>query len=117
MAADWFKCKGDVWCDLFKINLNHDTLQMTGVFIIWIESGNSRKVLRVGKGDIADELTKCKNDIVMQAFMHKGLKVSFTPVIESQCKSVEVYLYRTLSPTVNGSIPSGLPIKINLPWK
>lgn len=117
MAADWFKCKGSVWCDLFKIDLNHPTLtQMYGVFIIWSGEDNTRKVLRVGEGKISNVLNNARKDIVIQAFMHHGVKVTFTPVPESQGKSVEVYLYKTLAPSINGGVPTGIPIKINLPW-
>ena len=116
MALKWFKCKGQVWCDLFKLDLSHEFIKKSeGVYVIWIGE-LPRKVLRVGGGKIARELGKLRNEITIKAFASHGVKVTWADVSALQRYGVLVYLNEELVPSMQKEFPSGIPIKVNLPW-
>ncbi len=117
MAADWYRCKGSDWCDLYKIDINHPTLsELKGVYIIWAGKDATRKILKVGYGKISTEIYKIRDEIIIKAFKSHGVKVTFASVPEDQSKAIAIYLNKLLLPTISYNAPTGIPIKINLPW-
>lgn len=116
MTVRWLKCKGNVWCDLFKLDLSNEYVkQLEGIYVVW--TGDlPKKVLRVGSGYISRELFKIRNELSFQAFKHLGLNVSWAQLSALQRKGALVYLYEELLPSMQKDIPSGIPFKINLPW-
>jgi len=116
---EWYKCKGDVWCDLFKVDLNHPSIKNTaGVFIVWYGKGDQRKVLRVGQGNIYQELIKLQNDLTFKAFASHGVMVSWASVPPLKRPGVLMFLINSLSPALLGDAPPrAIPIKENLPWE
>lgn len=118
MAETWFKCKGAVWCELFKVDLNHKYLaDSEGVFVIWIGDYKDAKVLKVGSGSITKKLSAIKKDIAIQAFKFHGLFVSWTEVSAIKQKGMELFLINELKPRMQDSVPKAIPIKVNLPWE
>lgn len=117
MAVDWFKCKGGVWCNLFKLDLNHQYLEdINGIFIVWT-GVDTISVLQVGSGNIQKELIKIKNDIAMKAFSHLGLYVSWAEVSSIKRSGMELYMIRELNPKMQRTEPNAIPLKVNLPWE
>lgn len=118
MAADWYKCKGGVWCELFKVDLHHKYLEDSdGVFIIWTGDVKNPSILKVGSGSIPKKLSAIKKELAIQAFKHLGLYVAWTEVSSIKQKGIELYLINELNPKMQDSIPKAIPIKINLPWE
>lgn len=116
MAVDWLKCKGGVWCDLFKLDLNHEYLNVNGVFIVWVGENNERKVLKVGSGNIAQNFAALRKELAIQAFSHLGVKVTWTEASALKRAGIELYLNSELDPTMMADLPKALPIKVPLPW-
>lgn len=117
MSAIWFKCKGSVWCELFKVDLNHKYLaDSEGVFVIWTGNTDSPKVLMVGSGSIPQKLNEIKKDIAIQAFKFHGLFVSWAEVSVLSQKGIELFLINQLKPKMQNEVPKAIPIKINMPW-
>lgn len=117
MAIDWHKCTGKVWCDLFKLDLDHKYLRdANGVFIIWTESEGRRNIMRVGEGNISDELKKVKRELAFQAFQHLGLKVSWSEMSSMKRKGAVIFLVNELKPKMQNDVPSGIPVKVEIPW-
>lgn len=116
MKVKWLKCQGNVWCDLYKLDLSNEYVkQIEGIFVIW--TGDlPKKVLRIGSGNISRELTSLKRELQFQAFKHHGLFVSWADVSALQRNGAIVYLIEELMPTLQKEQPTGIPFKINLPW-
>lgn len=116
MDIDWYKCQGDIWCELYKLDLNHKYLSgLAGVFIIW--SGKTeRTVLRVGYGDIAKELQKYSKDITIHAFQHHGVYATWAEVSMMKRKNVCSFLSKKLAPKFNDNVPDASPQEVELPW-
>ncbi len=114
----WYKCKGDIWCDLFKVDLDHPSIRnTTGIYIVWYEQGSSRKVLRVGMGNIFTEINKLQKDLTYKAFAAHGVSVTWADAPIMKRAGVATYFINTLSPAILGdAIPRSIPIKENLPW-
>lgn len=117
MANLWYKCKGDIWCDLFKLDMDHEVLRKAeGVFIIWT-GASERKVLKVGSGSIRSMLMTAKSDIAIHAFANIGVFVTWTEITAIKRSGVELYLINNLKPLVVNFTPKAIPIKIKLPWE
>ena len=116
MTIDWYKCKGNVWCELFKLDLSHKYLSgLTGVYIIWSGTGE-KSCLRVGYGDIQKELLKHSKDIAMNAFSHLGVYVTWAEVSAFKRKGVVSFLHQSLDPKFVEEEPKSSPVAVDLPW-
>ncbi|MFP4369168.1 MAG: hypothetical protein ACOC2K_02405 [Bacteroidota bacterium] len=116
MKVEWYRCTGWVWCNLYRLDIEHEYLDdLHGVYVIWAGE-NERKVLKVGRGYIREELKEMKNDLAIQAFSHHGVFVSWAEVSGFTQGGVELFLNNVLSPAISEDTPKALPIKINLPW-
>lgn len=117
MEVDWIQCKGGVWCDLFKVDLNHSIFDgLDGVYIIWHGNDQNRQILRVGYGNIRQELQENKNDLAMQAFAHLGVRVTWAEISSLKRKGVNFYLNRELEPSLEKPYPNAMAMSVNLPW-
>ncbi|HOM05349.1 MAG TPA: hypothetical protein PLU67_07640 [Candidatus Kapabacteria bacterium] len=117
MANLWYKCKGEVWCELFKLDMEHPVLKTAeGVYIIWT-GVNDRKVLKVGSGLIRSQLMTARQDVTINAFATRGVFVTWSEVGKVKRDGVEAYLINTLSPLFVPYKPKAIPIKIKLPWE
>jgi hypothetical protein len=118
MTLEWFKCKGNQWCNLFKLDLNHEYLQGSeGVFVIWTGAGNNTKFLSVGYGNIGAHLKSNKAELAIQAFQHIGVYVSWAEAPESKQPGISLFLTKALNPAIISSVPKAMAIKVNLPWE
>lgn len=118
MASNWYKCKGGIWCDLYKLDIEHDYLKkLDGVFVIWAGDIKDHKVINVGSGNIRSKLMTAKSDKAIQAFTNVGVFVSWTEVGAFKRAGVELYLINSLKPLIVYSTPKGIPIKTPFPWE
>jgi hypothetical protein len=116
MQVSWNKCKGDDWCRLNNVNLNHNHFDgMEGVYIIW-HGGANAKTVRVGQGVIRDRLAAHRSDPDIQEYARDGLFVTWTRVSAAYQDGVEAYLANQLNPLVGQRFPNITPLLVNLPW-
>lgn len=115
--ADWYKCTGGIWCDLFKLDLSDEYVkEINGVFIVW--SGKTeRSILVIGEGNISLELKKLKSNLAIKAFAHHGVQVTWCELSSMKRAGTAAYLSNLLSPKMRSANTGSIPIKINLPWE
>lgn len=116
---DWMKCKGGKWCDLFKINLESTALKDgNGVYVIWTGKDGQDKILRVGHGNLSEELIKARENLAIQAFRHIGVPVAIAEIPEEHSAGVATYLNKKLKPAINIPIePKDAPIRVRTPFE
>lgn len=117
MEVSWVKCKGSIFCDLFKLDVAHKNLTgLEGVYIVWTGADSNRKVLRVGCGDIQKEFIRLRKDLSMQAFSHLGASVTWTVVDENRHHNILAFLIQKYQPSIVENNKVAKPIEVNLPW-
>ena len=110
-TVKWIKCRGNVWCQLDK--LNFQTVSGSGVYIIW--SGTN--TIYVGQGIIDDRLAAHLDDPRIKPYNTPyKLMATWAIVPANQRDGIERYLADTLKPLVGSSHPNATPIPVNLPW-
>ena len=125
MNVDWIQCpphhgeRGAQfhWCRLEKLtDLSHPSLKRLGVYIIWNE-GKIDRVVRVGKGDLRDRISKHRKAQNILRHRTRGtLLVTWAVVIEPYLNGVERYLGEKLDPLEGERFPKQAePIAVNLP--
>ncbi len=116
MELEWYLCSGQVWCELFKVDLTHPYIKsVSGVYIIWAGKSD-RNILKVGHGDIQRELTNSINDMAIKAFTSHGVYVSWADVSMFKRKNVVAYLIEKLKPKFNADPPKSSALEVELPW-
>ncbi len=118
MEVLWYKCQGDVWCELNKVDLTTKEMKsLTGVYVIWSgKSASNRLVLRVGSGNIVEELARHKRDLAMMAFFHLGVYVTWAEIPALKRRNVQFYLTTALRPKFEDKVPDLNPVQVNTPW-
>ena len=117
MELEWIKCKGSIWCELFKVDTSHRLLRrMDGVYLVWAISDGKISVLKVGCGNIASEIDKLKSDLAMKAFANHGAFVTWAEAPNSKHQGICYHLSRSLSPKMYEIFSSKSEIDVNLPW-
>lgn len=117
MQLDWYKCKGGVWCDFFNLDLEHRYIrELEGVFLMW-SGDKERSIVKVGQGNISDELLNLRKQLAIRAFVHLGLYCTWADVPSHRRDGVEVYLAKTLKPKISDSVPNATAVNVNLPWE
>ncbi|MFP4528736.1 MAG: hypothetical protein ACLFQX_09315 [Candidatus Kapaibacterium sp.] len=117
MEVDWFKCVGDVWCELKKVDVNHEFVsECNGVYIIWSGKGNERVILKVGSGNIKEHILASRGNLAIKAFEYHGLYITWAEISPLRRTGVELYLLDTLEPRIIEDVPTAIKAKVNLPW-
>ena len=118
MDVEWYKCAGNVWCELNKLDLSHRYVKnIKGVYIIWYEM-QEIVVVRTGFGYIGDELEESRSGLEVQAFAKYKLKVSWTDIPKNSWQGVFNYLTEKLKPKLaSDEVDNTTPVEINLPWE
>ncbi len=116
MILDWIKCKGEIWCELFKLDLDHKLLDINGVFLIFTEENANGTVL-IGSGNIQDILRKASKDPAVAAFQSHGCFVTWAKAGVLTQSGIVSYLISKLQPKLNSKSPKSIPISVNLPWE
>jgi len=116
MNVEWNKCKGNEWCPLNTVDLEHSHFEgLEGVYIIW-HAGANPATVRVGQGVIRDRLAAHRKDEDIQAYSNLGLYATWASVAVTYRDGVEAFLAEHLNPKVGDRFPDREPIEVNLPW-
>jgi hypothetical protein len=117
MEVEWYKCQGNIWCELNKVDIYHKFLDgLTGIYIIWYGGKDEHNVLRIGLGNIRQELDSNKSDIAIQAFSKYILHVTWAEVPFLKRKNILAWLYMKLNPKFKDNLSNAKPVEVNLPW-
>ena len=117
MTVDWYKCKGDIWCDLFKVDVQSHLLKhISGVYILWTGSLQNMTVIKVGYGILVPEINISKQDFAIAAFASHGVFITWSKIPAISQKSICNYLIHKLQPRIYKFIPAADRIEVNLPW-
>lgn len=120
MTLDWFKCKEVGWCELLRVDTEHEFVKESiGVYVCWTgsELDNSSKILRVGKGFIKDVIEELRLNDSILAFESKGVYFTWARCATYNLDRVEVFLHNHFKPVLdNPDLPKARPKKVNLPW-
>jgi len=116
IALDWITCGGDDhWCSLERVAL--DNLDVVGIYLIWHEGVPSR-VVKIGRGNIADRLAELKTDPEILGYRSKGmLRVTWAPAPPPQLEGIVRYLIEKWRPPVLTLYAETEPIEVNSPWE
>ena len=113
---DWIKCKGDVWCKLNTVNLDHEHFDNArGVYIIW-HGGSQPHVVYVGQGNIRQRLRAHRADSRIQQYAGSDLYVTWAWVSEEYMNGIEDHLISKWRPKVNEKLPGTGGVMVNSPW-
>jgi hypothetical protein len=106
--------RGSAWCDLFNLRLDHGHFDnLRGVYVVWHLGRDP--VLRVGQGDIREQLGRIQQDQSLQMqHQESSVYVTWAPVPQEIRDGVEGYLMQMLNPAMGG-LPAAPPIPVNLP--
>ncbi len=118
MEIDWYKCKGDIWCELNKLDIDHKYVKgITGVYILWYEV-QKIEFVKIGHGKIRDELLNERKELAIQAFAKYKVKVTWAEVSKSKMGQVHAYLEDILKPTISSdNIDKTKKIEVDLPFE
>ena len=119
MNLFWNQCKGDAWCKLATVNLEHEHFDgMEGVYVIWHGwlGDDEPATVYVGQGEIRNRLLKHRKDPEVQEYRHHTLFATWAEVDRGSRDGVERYLADRLNPKVGDHHPDVAPIEVNLPW-
>ena len=107
------------WFDLLRLDLDAPYFTgKRGVFVIWYITAGKAKVIKIGSGNLAEQLKNLRVSPSVLQYSNMGtLKVSWIAVNgilqENQMHGVEAYLYEHYSP-LEGVKPTVTPIEVNL---
>lgn len=118
MELTWMKCKGGIWCEVFKVDTSHKLIRNTdGVYIVWTVVKGAINVVKVGCGNIAEEIDDMKRDLAMMAFAAHGAFISWSDAPTAKHAGICSFLTQKVNPTMHDSFPSKGSIEVNLPWE
>jgi len=111
----WNKCQGNVWADLFAVELGHAHFNgLEGVYVIW-HGGAQPGHVRVGCGFIRDGIASCRKDPAVLAFKDYQLYVTWAKIDLGFRDGAVRFLAKTLMPKAQGSLPDVPPFQVSLP--
>ena len=108
-----FSEQGMAWF-LSAVPLNYS---VRGVYILWKPGEDifhPKAVIKVGQGDIADQLSHLKSDPEITKY-GDSVKVTWAVVPETLLDGTERYLADNYHPLENESFPQAPPVAVNLP--
>ena len=115
MRVHWYKCRGDVWCTLDRLDLSQQSVQQQGVYIIW-RPRTPTPVIYVGHvkegtfGErFADHLREGK------ILRHVRLHVTWAVVPPEKMEGVVRFLTTRLHPLESKAPTGALPVVVNMP--
>lgn len=113
----WNRCKGDVWGELFAVDLDDSHFdELHGVFMVWL-GGSKPAAISAGSGLIREKLAQAREAPEIAALREKSLLVSWARVDGAAALGVERWLLETLRPKVRGELPDASPVAVNLPGR
>jgi general secretion pathway protein E len=113
----WNKCKGEVWGDLFTVDLASPHFDgMDGVYAAW-SGGSAPSPVVVGHGNIRDELTRLRSDPPIEPFRAVGVFITWARADSATLEGISRYLSETLQPKIKRPPPFAPVIEVNLPGR
>ena len=113
LTVSWIKSTNGTWLPLEAVNLSN--VMTIGVYVIW-HAGNPSRVVRIGKGDIFEQLSIHRADPKILANRRYGtLHVTWAAVPPDQLDGVLRYLANYYKPLVADRYPKVVPIPVNIP--
>ncbi len=117
LSIYWNRCDGDVWGELYAVNLNDPHFDnLEGVYMVWL-GGNKPAAICAGSGLIREQLAERRAQPELMALREKSLLVTWAKADDLSNKGIERWLLENLKPKVPGRIPNSLPIEVNLPGR
>ncbi len=114
LTVHWIKNISGAWLPLDIVDLSNVTT--FGVYTIW-HAGQPSRVVRTGKGHIANRVGQHKRDAEVNAYARYGrLYVTWAEVSPLYAEGVERYLAEQYPPLVGERWPEVRPIQVNHPW-
>ena len=113
LTVKWAKYKKQGWCKLNTLNL--EQVKSFGVYIIW-KPQSKNSVIRIGQGNISDQLQTLRNNPNIAQF-GDNLLVTWASVPEKYRDGVERYLYEQYSPVSVEKITNSRLVYVNMPGK
>ena len=113
MSVKWAKYKKQGWCRLNTLNL--ELVKSSGIYIIW-KPQSRNNVIRIGQGQISNELQHLRNNPDIVRF-GSDLLVTWASVPEKYRDGVERYLYEQYSPISVDRVANARLIYVNMPGK
>ena len=123
-TVTWNKCKGGVWCPLQSLDLDQDSVQKQGVYIIWTPT-KPLPVVYVGQvrtgtfgkrfADHLQDKTITRHGLYNPRSKKRCLYVTWAVVPSHQLNGVERFLADRLDPIEGKRHPEDSPIPVNLP--
>ncbi len=113
----WNRCEGDVWGELYAVNLNDPHFDnLEGVYMVWL-GGSKPAAICAGSGLIREKLAERRAAPELLALREQSLLVTWAKVDSIGRKGVERWMLEHLKPKVPSRIPDALPIEVNLPGR
>lgn len=113
----WNRCEGDVWGELYAINLNDPHFNnLHGVYMVWL-GGSKPAAICAGSGPISEMLAERRTQPELLALREQSLLVTWAKVDPIASKGVERWLLENLRPKIPNRIPDSLPVEVNLPGR
>jgi len=117
MPVYWNRCEGDIWGELYAINLNDPHFDnLEGVYMIWL-GGPKPAAICAGSGLIREKLEDRRAAPELQALREKSILVSWAKVGAFERGGVERWLLQNLKPKIANVMPDAAPIEVNLPGR
>ncbi len=117
LSIYWNRCEGDVWGELFAVNLNDPHFDnLEGVYMVWL-GGNKPAAICAGSGLIREKLAERREQPEIQALREKSLLVTWAKVDRPSREGVERWLLDNLRPKIANRVPESLPVEVNLPGR
>ncbi len=120
ISVIWQKnTRNNEWFDFLRLDLNAPYFTgRRGVFVIWYTGTGVGRIVKVGSGNIAEQLNLMRSNPLVLEFSRKGtLKVSWVSINgaikESDILGVQAFLADTYNPVL-GDRPGADPIQVNL---
>ncbi len=113
----WNRCEGDIWGELYAVNLNDPHFDnLEGVYMVWL-GGNKPAAICAGSGLIREKLAARRSSPELMGMREKSLLVTWAKVDAIANKGVERWLLENLRPKLANRIPDSLPVEVNLPGR
>ncbi len=120
LQVTWQKnTQNNEWFDFLRLDLDAPYFKdKRGVFLIWYASPSQAKVIKIGSGNLAEQLKNLRvNPVILDYSKNGTLKVSWIAVNGAlqpeQMNGVEAYLSRIYTPLL-GEKKNAEEIQVNL---
>jgi hypothetical protein len=117
---DWNKQSGGRSHKLSSVNLDANTFDNGGIYVIWCGGTSNAKaqVVYIGQADVfRNRLKAHREDPRIQKYAGRVLYVEWARVTKPNRDGIEAYLARRYSPLVGERHPDVTSIVVNSPWE